>query len=167
MRGETWSRRDLVGIRCCSVLSGVELQMIKPPNIGFPTLLASGRQIFGYLPASGSIENQTDSDTVPVTSSFVVSLDAIHSVFRWLSYCGSNHRWWSHRRWKNKVALEKEERQIEIDEKPPNLVETEEENQGRKYLVIVQSLKINLCGQWYVELLLHSQSTIAATGALC
>ena len=39
-----------------------------------------------------------------------------------------------------------------IGKKPPNPVKNEEENQGRKDLVVVQSSKINLCGQWYIEL---------------
>ena len=52
-----WSRRDLVGIRCYSILSRVELQMVKPPNSGSLTLSTSGRQISSHLPASGSIEN--------------------------------------------------------------------------------------------------------------
>ena len=43
-----------------------------------------------------------------------------------------------------------------IGEKPPNPVGTEEENH-----IIVQSPRINLRGQWYVELL-PSQSTIVA-----
>ena len=34
-----------------------------------------------------------------------------------------------------------------ICKKPPNLVGTEEENYGRKDLVVVQSFKINLCDQ--------------------
>ena len=46
-----------------------------------------------------------------------------------------------------------------IGKKPPNSAGIEEENQGRKDLVIVQSPKINLCGRWYVELL-PLQSTI-------
>ena len=45
-----------------------------------------------------------------------------------------------------------------IGKKPPNPVGTEEENQGRKDLVVVQSFRINLCGQWCVELF-HLQST--------
>ena len=45
-----------------------------------------------------------------------------------------------------------------INKKPPNLVGTEEENQGRKDLIIVQSPRINLCGQWCIGLF-HSQST--------
>ena len=56
-----------------------------------------------------------------------------------------------------KVALKKNNRLI--GEKPPNLVGTEEENH-----VVVQSPRINLCGQWCVELLLHLQSTIAKSG---
>ena len=43
--------------------------------------------------------------------------------------------------------------------KPPNPVGTEKENQDRKDLVVVQSSRINLCGQWCVELL-HLQSTL-------
>ena len=39
---------------------------------GSPALPAPGRQISGYLPASGSLENQTDSDTFPSrTSSYL------------------------------------------------------------------------------------------------
>ena len=44
-----------------------------------------------------------------------------------------------------------------IGKKPPNQVGTEEENQGRKDLVVIQSSKINLCDQWCIELL-FSQS---------
>ena len=43
MKGPTWSRRDLVGIKCYSVFSGVKLQMVKLSNIGFPMLFTSGR----------------------------------------------------------------------------------------------------------------------------
>ena len=93
----------MVEIRCCSVLSGVELQMVKPLNAGSPTLPVSGRQISGHPPASGSIENQTDSDTYLVASSLVASLDALRSApFCWsssLSFgrlsgldCWSSHR---------------------------------------------------------------------------
>ena len=39
-----------------------------------------------------------------------------------------------------------------ISKKPPNPVGTEEENQGRKDFVVVQSSRINLCGQWCIEL---------------
>ena len=39
-----------------------------------------------------------------------------------------------------------------IGKKPPNLVETEQENQSRKDLIVIQSSKTNLCGQWYVKL---------------
>ena len=39
-----------------------------------------------------------------------------------------------------------------ICKKPPNPVGTEEENQDRKNLVVVQSFRINLCGQWCEEL---------------
>ena len=39
-----------------------------------------------------------------------------------------------------------------IGKKPPNPVGTEEKNQGGKDLVVVQSSKINLCGQWCIEL---------------
>ena len=71
--------RNLVRIRCCSVFSGVKLQRTncqcrlpnvlctretdlrllesnynsQTANISFLTLLAPGRQIFGYLPTSG------------------------------------------------------------------------------------------------------------------
>ena len=45
-----------------------------------------------------------------------------------------------------------------IGKKPPNSVEIEEENQGRKDLVVVQSSRINLRGQWCVKLF-HSEST--------
>ena len=34
-----------------------------------------------------------------------------------------------------------------IGKKPPNLVGTEEENEGRKDLIVVQSFRINLCSQ--------------------
>ena len=44
-----------------------------------------------------------------------------------------------------------------IGKKPPNPVGTEEENQGRKDLIVVQSSRINLCDQWCKELL-HSQN---------
>ena len=39
-----------------------------------------------------------------------------------------------------------------IGKKPLNPVGTEEENQSRKDLVVVQSFRINLCGQWYIKL---------------
>ena len=38
-----------------------------------------------------------------------------------------------------------------IGKKPPNLVETKKENQGRKDLIVVQSSKINLRSQWCIE----------------
>ena len=44
-----------------------------------------------------------------------------------------------------------------IGKKPLNPVGTKEENQGRKNLIIVQSPRINLCGQWCIELF-YSQS---------
>ena len=81
--------RDLVRIRCCSVFSGVKLQRTncqcglpnapcaretdlrlpesncnsQTANAGSPTLPAPGRLISGHLPASGPLENQTDSDS--------------------------------------------------------------------------------------------------------
>ena len=73
--------RDLVGIKCCLVLSGVELQMVISPNAGSPTLLASGRQISGHLPVSGSIENQLTRipslSSHPHLMSFVARLFAV------------------------------------------------------------------------------------------
>ena len=68
--------RDLVGIRYYLVFSGVELQMVKAPNVGSLMLPASERQISGYPPASGSIENRTDSDIF-----FVTLLDMLCSAF--------------------------------------------------------------------------------------
>ena len=47
-----------------------------------------------------------------------------------------------------------------IGKKPPSQAGIEEENQGRKDFVVIQSSRINLCGQWCVKLL-HLQSTIA------
>ena len=43
-----------------------------------------------------------------------------------------------------------------ISKKPPNPVGTEEENQGGKDLVVVQSSKINLCNQWCIKLFAKS-----------
>ena len=82
-----------------------------------------------------------------------------------------NHRWLSYRRCdvnkrQGHFRGRKNDRLV-IGKKPPNLVGTEEENQCKKDLVVVQSSRINLCGQWYVELLLHSQSTITAKDAWC
>ena len=45
-------------------------------NVDSPTLFVSGGQISGHLPASGSVEDQTDSNTF-----FISSLDALCSVF--------------------------------------------------------------------------------------
>ena len=59
--------RNLVGRKCCLVLSKVKLQMIKPTNISSLMVPALERQISGHLPASASIENQTDLDTFLVT----------------------------------------------------------------------------------------------------
>ena len=53
----------------------------------------------------------------------------------------------------------KENDRLMIGKKPPNQVVTEEENQGRKDLIIVQSSKINFCGQWCVKLF-HLESTL-------
>ena len=39
-----------------------------------------------------------------------------------------------------------------IGKKPPNPVKTEEENQDKKDFLVIQFSKINLYGQWYVEL---------------
>ena len=47
-------------------------------NAGSPMLLVPRRQISGHLPASGSVEDQTDSDTFFVVSP---SLDALCSTF--------------------------------------------------------------------------------------
>ena len=49
-------------------------------NADFPTLPASRGQIFGHLPASGSVEDQTDLDTF-----LIASLDALRSAFCWSS----------------------------------------------------------------------------------
>ena len=46
-----------------------------------------------------------------------------------------------------------------ISKKPPSPVGTEEENQSRKDLIVIQSSKINLCSQWCVELF-YLQSTL-------
>ena len=46
-----------------------------------------------------------------------------------------------------------------IDKKPPNPVGTEEENQGRKDFVVVQSARINFCGKWCLKLF-YLQSNI-------
>ena len=78
VRGGTWSE-----IRCYSVPSGVELQMVPSTKCRLPDAPASGSQISGHLPTSGSIENQTGSDTFLVV---LPSLDALRSAFfRWLS----------------------------------------------------------------------------------
>ena len=45
--------KDLVRIRCCKVLSGVELPMVNY-HAGSPMLPMSGREISSYLHASGS-----------------------------------------------------------------------------------------------------------------
>ena len=61
-------------------------------NAGSPTLPASGRQISGHLPASGSVEDQTDSDTF-----LIASLDALRSAFCWSSLfplCGELDCWY-------------------------------------------------------------------------
>ena len=50
-------------------------------NAGSPTLPASGRQISSHLPASGSVEDQTDLDTF-----LIALLDALCSAFRWSSF---------------------------------------------------------------------------------
>ena len=93
----------------------------------------------------------------------VVGRDHRESNCHESSYRGSNNCWLSHWKcdvnkrqgrfggWKNNRLIGK---------KPLNPAGIEEENQGRKDLVVIQSSRINLCGQWCVELL-HSQSTIA------
>ena len=40
-----WLRKDLVGIRCYSVLSGVKLQMVKLPNASSPTLYQGDKSL--------------------------------------------------------------------------------------------------------------------------
>ena len=95
--------RDMVRIKCCSVFSGVELQRMncqcrlldapcaketdfqlpetnyngQTANVGSPTLSALGRQISGHLPASGLLENQSDSDS---------SLSPLSCRFAWRVY---------------------------------------------------------------------------------
>ena len=65
------------------------------------------------------------------------------------SHWSSSHRGASHRRCdvnKGQGRFGKKNDRL-IGKKPPNPVGTEEENQGRKDLVVVQSSKINLRGQ--------------------
>ena len=73
-----------------------------------------------------------------------------------------NYHWWRCRRCnvnkrQSHFGGRKNDR-LMISKKPPNPVGTEEENQGSKDLIVVQSSRINLCGQWCVELF-HSEST--------
>ena len=61
------------------------------------------------------------------------------------SYCRSSHWRCDVNKRQGRFGRGKNDRLI--DKKPPNPVGTEEENQGRKDLVVVQSFRINLCGQ--------------------
>ena len=75
---------------------------------------------------------------------------------------GRDHRSSSHRRCdvnKRQGCFGGKKNDRLIGKKLPNPVGTEEENQGRKNLIIIQSPRINLCGQWYIGLF-HSQSTL-------
>ena len=78
---------------------------------------------------------------------------------------GRDHRSSSHRRCdvnkrQGRFGGRKNDRLI--GKKPPNPVGTEEENQGRKVLVVVQSSRINLPSRPVVRgvITLHSQSTL-------
>ena len=73
-----------------------------------------------------------------------------------LSHQRSSHCGYNVNKKKGRFGGRKNDRLI--SKKPPNPVGTEEENQDRKDLIIVQSPRINLCGQWYIELF-YSQST--------
>ena len=75
--------------------------------------------------------------------------DYRESSYRRSTHRGSTHRGLSHQRCdvnkrQGHFGGRKNDR-LKIGKKPPNLVGTEEENQGRKDLVVVQSSKINLC----------------------
>ena len=103
------------------------------------------------------------------------------------SYCGSNHRWLSssggqaiqvkllrvnplrvnHRKSdvnKRQGCFGRRKNNRLIGKKPPNPVGTEEENQCKKVLVVVQSSRINLPSRPVMRgiITLHLQSTIAA-----
>ena len=54
-----------------------------------------------------------------------------------------------------------------IGKKPPNPMGTEEENQGRKDFVVVQSSRINLCDQWCIELFAKSGLHLGDLTQLC
>ena len=76
------------------------------------------------------------------------------------THCESTHRGLSYQRCnvnkrQGRFGGKKNDR-LMISKKPPNPVGTEEENQGRKDLVVVQSSKINVCDQWCIELFAKS-----------
>ena len=81
------------------------------------------------------------------------------------SYCKSTHRRSTHRRLSHqRCDINKRQGhfggrkndKLMIGKKPPSPFRTEEENQGRKDLVVVQSFRINLCDQWCIELFAKS-----------
>ena len=87
------------------------------------------------------------------------------------THCRSTHRGLSHRRCdvnKRQVHFRgKKNDRLMIGKKPPNPVGTEEENQGRKDLVVVQSFRINLCDQWCIELFAKSRLHLGDLTRLC
>ena len=134
-------------------------------HAGFPVLSAPGRQISGYLPAFGS---RTTLTRIPFCCLFLVtSFGALLSAScRSSSFplerlsglgCQSSHQWCNVNKTQGRFGERKNVRLI--DKNPPNPADIKEENQGRKDLIVVQSSRINLCGQWCVELL-SLQSTI-------
>ena len=75
--------------------------------------------------------------------------DHCESSYCRLTNCGSTYRGLSHRRCdvnkrQGHFGRKKNDR-LMIGKKPPKLVGTEEKNQGRKDVVVVQSSRINLC----------------------
>ena len=76
MRRGTWVMRDLVRIRCCIVL-----QKLNRHHAGFTTLSTPGRQISGYLLASGSRSTLTRISLCRLF--FIASLGVFLSTFCW------------------------------------------------------------------------------------
>ena len=130
-------------------------------------LPALGRQISGYPPASGS---KTILTWIPLCCLFpVASLGTLLSMFRWFSsfllqriggFDSWSSYWWCDVNKKQGCSGGRKNNRL-IGKKLPNPAGIQEENQGRKDLVVVQSSRINLYGQWCAELL-PLQSTIVA-----
>ena len=97
--------------------------------------------------------------------------DHCESSYHRSTHCRSTHCGLSHQRCNvNKRQghfRRKKNGRLIISKKPPNPVGTEEENQGRKDLIVVQFSKINFCDQWYIELFAKSGLHLGDLTRLC